>query len=176
VTFQWLGQTKDQIPLVQPAPLTGRTVPTNRCDKPAQYATWEQYWDAIDPGWVSYDYRDPTAISATARCPGAYGGAQVVTQRFPRDPTNRYFVAFRRMAAERLLCACCNRCPPALRAVPGGCPSGQTRVDVSVHRSGTSQLACSICVPDGDLAATGGTIQRLCQQIAGLVPGSKLAT
>jgi hypothetical protein len=141
--------------------------PSNRCVKPAQFSTWEEYWDSLDRNWTSYDYSDPKTIGATARCPGLSGGTTVFTQRFPRDPTNRYFVAFRQAAVKNLLCSCCQKCAPALRSAPGACPANHTRVDLVAHQSG--QVICSICVPGAGLTASGGTLQNFCNTIPGVV-------
>lgn len=161
-----VGQIVREAPRVITA--TPRPTPTNRCVKPAHFATWEAYWDSLDRSWVTYDYSDPNTIGGTAHCPGLYGSSQVFRQRFPRDPTNRYFVAFRAAAVQSLLCSCCQLCPPALRAAPGACPPNHTRVDLVAHQFGTTQRICSICVQDGGLAATGGKLQNLCD----IVPGA----
>ncbi len=168
-----VGQIREPLRLLAPLlPLQRVVAPTvtlSPCNKPSSYATWEQWLDVAAPGWSSYDYSDPSTIFGRARCPGSSPGSEPFTQRFPRDPTNRYFVAFRKWAAQQIACVCCKKCPPALRTAPGFCPSGYTRVDFILQAFGTTpQRACSICLPGADLTMTGRIISSLCINLTDL--------
>jgi hypothetical protein len=160
---------RSQAPLPRPV-----TRAPDVCAKP-DGRPWEEWLDQVASGWVTYDTSDPSSITGTAYCPGrldevAHG------QRFPRDPTNRYFVAFRRAAAAAVACRCCGQCPPGLQPAPGGCPPGFTRATLSVPANGgPARALCSVCLP-GEAWYAAGAAQLLCARIPSIYPGAVAPT